>query len=528
MDAMQDLILSDSHNGANRRRGFKMRAEAAVNKFCIVNFTGFRGNWGCQATSWELLKFINGCFGDRKLPQVSFVPQLPHCDVDLRLAKCVTQIYSAVRSVTDGLPDAQAKLRYLEQLCTERYGFWLDEVRSADIIFFQGEGTMSGCVNFSEGVGLFLLPFVAKHAWGKPVISLNQTIFGRDPELLAAVARMLNSFDFTAVREGASAEFAKSLGIVPCHYIPDAAFLTKPSPDPLLPTLKPSQRYFCVTGSASAESEARDIIFGLADRVRVETGLTPIVAISKDTRIRELARSHWPSGTYEVVDQAVHYPAVAHVLQHCEFVLGGRYHMAIMAAAVGTPSILLRGNTFKNEGLAAMIRAPFPVRTFHQSTEIMADVHALLSDLKSARRQLNDAAALIHTCLREAQSLLVDVMSGRTSGRNISTRPPTIKVSDDSTDYYVDVALRGIDKIEKKGVTKSALKKRLGSRRSLRELLVPLLSGLQGDPIATRLALNQILDSHPTLRARALILAALENSGLRRIRRGLAASGTKR
>ena len=148
---------------------------ARARHIAVLNFTGFRKNWGCQATSWELLKFLDSTFVD--LPHFSLVPQLPHCALDVQLNDRLDEIFAGIHAVLSESRNADLRLRFLTRLCTERYGIWAERVRSADCVVFQGEGKMSGAPDFNHGLGLLLLPFIAKHAWGKPVLSLNSNNF---------------------------------------------------------------------------------------------------------------------------------------------------------------------------------------------------------------------------------------------------------------------------------------------------------------------------------------------------------------
>ena len=453
-------------------------------EIAILNFTGFHANWGCQATSWELLKYVTQCFS--QVPKISLIPQLPNSELDIALSESLDEIYFAVDSVLEGSPQADAQLSFLERLCVERYGFWADYVRSADFVLFQGEGTMSGIPDFHHGIGLLLLPFVAKHAWRKPLFAINQTIFGRDPRLLARVASIFNSFDFTAVREPASYQFAQTLGIDASHYIPDTAFLTRPFADSRLPGLSPSKRYFCLTGSALSKSGVDKFIFECADCLRSQTGLTPILVAAKDKKLRTLASNHWPSGAYERVDPDVCYPAVAHVLKHSEFMIGGRYHMAIMAAAVGTPTILLRGNTFKNEGLAAAIRAQLPLRDIGNAEDVLSDAHDLIANIGRVRSELHAAVASIHNELSVGQAVLSDHFAGGYRGAPL--RAPHVDVTPALVDYYADAALTKEDLVRNKARKRSRMtaEEQLGRRPTWQEIQGFLLAAHAGDVISTQ------------------------------------------
>jgi polysaccharide pyruvyl transferase WcaK-like protein len=466
-----------------------MLSHVGVNKFCIVNFTGYRKNWGCQATSWELMKFLNGAMPQHPLPEFSYVPLLPACDIDAESEKYIPAIYAAIEAVGAQAPNSAKALALLERICVERYGFWVEDVRAADVVFFQGEGTMSGSTEYRPGARLLLLPFVAKHAWHKPIFSLNQSIFGTDHDLLKAVARTYNSFDFTAVRESASFDFARGIGFEEVCYVPDAAFLTKPSPDPDLPVLSPQKEYFCVTGTALRQENSEKLLWEAVERIIDDIGLTPIIAVSKDKRLEKIAARLAPN-QYELVPRSVYYPAVAHVLQQCKFLIGGRYHMAIMAAAVGTPAILLRGNTFKNEGLAAMLRSPYPVRAADDTMGILADVRDLMANLPRERRRLSEAVREVAAALDAAQRWFTAALRGENPDRSGFVTPPKATVPPDSFACYSAVGTRvpNLSKFDRWSPAQ-----RFGERASLEETLELLLAGEEGDPIATRAMLRQAL-----------------------------------
>jgi polysaccharide pyruvyl transferase WcaK-like protein len=478
-----------------------------IKKFCIVNFTGLHKNWGCQATSWELLKFLNEAIATDPLPEFSYVPFLPVRDLDNKTPEDIHDIYAAIDTIETDRSGAERALGFLERQCRERYGFWADEARDADVIFFQAEGTMMGSTEFHTGARLFLLPYVAKRAWGKPVISLNQSLFGRDEQLLRAAAQVFAAFDIFALRESASLELARELRIKNACYVPDAAFLTRASPDPLLPQLDDRQEYFCLTGSALRDDNHHEKVLQIADRIRRETRLVPVLAAAKDTALVERAREVWSHGEYEVVSSQTHYPAIAHLLKSCKFLLGGRYHMAIMAAAIGTPSILLRGNTFKNEGLASMLRSPFPVRSVDNHEAIFSDALTLLSRLPDVRAQLREAVSDINDAFEPARTWLNAFFKGVVRDFSAFVEPPPTRLSQELIDVYCTHAEKGVDakKFRKRGGA-------FGQRVPVEDLLEPLLAASQGDPLRTRTAVAQLLARKPTKQFPQEVQAQLDST----------------
>jgi polysaccharide pyruvyl transferase WcaK-like protein len=455
---------------------------------CFVNFTGLRANWGCQTTSFELLKLIDRCIGDDVSPRYSFVPLLGQARLELDLDQRLPEIFAAFESVATNAPDRAAALALLEDICLARFGEWVDPVRTADLVVFQAEGTMSGRYEFRTGPGVFLLPFVAKHAWGRRVVSLNQTLFSTRPEMTAMIRHAVAAFDFIAVREAHSAAFAREAAIE-CAYVPDAAFLTRPCPDARLPALPHGESYFCVTGSALKEARGSLYIFELADEIRAATGLKPVLAAASDRTLIELAAERWEAGSYKIVPKDVHYPAVASVLERCDFLLGGRYHMAIMAAAVGTPTLILRGNTPKNEGLAAMVRSPFPVRRADDAEAVVADARRLVANLPAERASLREAVAEIVATLHRAQAHLANAI-GTDHWPPFEATPP--KVPPDISPDYAELAAR-------KEPPKSWPAK--DAPVTLEQVLAPLLAGLSGDPERTGRVVERLLSGDPGHRA---------------------------
>lgn len=380
-----------------------------IRRIAVVNFTGIRANWGCQATSWELLKFVNSLFPT--LPEVALIPLLPRHDIDRRLQAQTAAIYEAIRRVAAGELGSGEHLDYLERLCVARYGPLADAVRQSDAVFFQAEGTMTG-TDVVRGARLILLPFVAKHAWSKPVYSLNQTLFSLDAALTGAMAAAYGTFDLVAVRESISHDFARKAGIRECCLIPDAAFLTRPTEDGRLPQLA-ERDLFAVTGSAFHAPTIYQDLIDAADAIRRHTGLTPLVMASTDAdrKLMDLAAERWGPGAYEVVPPQVPYTSAARALKDCRFLFGGRYHMAILAASVGVSTVQVPGNSYKNEGLSALLDGLMPVRETGSIEDILRDVDDIL-DGHASHERLDSALRPVRASLEAARGWLSDHFAG--------------------------------------------------------------------------------------------------------------------
>jgi len=353
-------------------------------KFVVTNYTGDRGNWGCQATSRNLLAFLKSAFSSLPGAEISLVPFPKHHRLDsMHDAIHGDRIHALYASEEP----AQDELKRLEALAEERFGDFLRVARAADVIVFQGEGTV-GPSEYLRNTRLYALPYLASRLWKKPVLSLNQTIYAKDRHDELAIRNIFGSFQLIAVREAASLAYARSLGLRDVVMCPDMAFLEMaPGAASVEVPRKPC---FCVTGSAAGEHYDRTE-FGRTIRALHEaTGLEPIFLYS-----RAGDRQLTSEGDFSTVSGSDH-PDVAEIvplLRGASFVFGGRYHTAITALAQGTPVILLPGNTFKSEGIGPMLGIDCPVYGVGETAEIVAEAGRILSTEAVLRRSILDAVS---------------------------------------------------------------------------------------------------------------------------------------
>jgi hypothetical protein len=460
-----------------------------MKRVAIVNFTGFRNNWGCQATSFELLKFIVGCYGTKENLKFTLIPLLSHCRMDLEYQERLDEIYAAFSDVVSGNAKQGTALAMLEEICLRRYGHYAEKVRAADLVVFQAEGAMGLGADFARGPRLMLLPFVAKHAWKKTVITLNQGFYSHDARVIKNAVEAFGSFDFTAFREGASVALARENGLHQAAYVPDLAFLTTASGNMNGTSMQASPGYFAISGSALKDPDRHRLILGQADQIRQATGLVPLIALSRDNKLKILTRLNWRPGSYTAVPATSTYTNVAAMLQRCEFLLGGRYHMAILAASVGTYPILLTGNSFKNEGLAALLGNSDPVRGFHDSDDIIGDVERFLANRDAVRARLAENISQIRQNISNAQNHIAEILAGHDPGPYRDTLPAY--VSDGNP----------LDRYRKYGSGKPLknfqlrLKRCVPAREKPAQLLEPIIEGHGGDRDAVELTLTKLAHS---------------------------------
>lgn len=455
-----------------------------MKRIAIINFTGFRGNWGCQATSFELLKFIAGCFSPDEALEFSCVPLLPSSRVDQYYDGEIDKVFDAFTQVHIQSHKSASALAYLEAACVQRYGFWADIVRSADLVVFQAEGSMGLGQNFARGPRLMLLPFVAKHAWKRTVVSLNQSFYSQDSRIIQNAVEAFSSFDFAAFREGASVAFARKNGLKNAFYVPDLAFMTPPSTPPEKPWLDPAKRYFAISGSALKDPSRYDHILNVSRKIAAMTEMEPVLALSRDVQLSIKSLFSFGGPKFNRVPRNATYSRVAALLGRCAFLLGGRYHMSIISATAATPSIILAGNSFKNEGLASLMRSERPVRMFSDYDLILSDVEHIINQGELTRNRLSEQVDHIRSVIKRAQNAVTNVVHGLKVSE-FEDQLPEYELKSDLLERYHDFG---------RGPKKQSFVlpgDRLGRRNNARDLLRPLLDANQNDE-PTRQTLRRI------------------------------------
>jgi polysaccharide pyruvyl transferase WcaK-like protein len=343
-------------------------------KVLITNYTGDRQNWGCQSTSRGLLRFLgrhSNVTEIRTLPLKSTFPRLR------------------------GIPRAELRAELLalahEECRSERVfrGVYDDDEIAlfewADLVLFQGEGTMVGN-SFYNGEALFAGPIAAARLFRTKTWSINQTIFSICPnftDFLSAIYRS-DVFARNFVRETASLHFARSIGAI-AHLLPDLAFYDdlEAGKDAAPET----QRYAAVCGMARIERLDREVYYRLIGSLIDLYGHVKIVASTNMDM--EMCRDAVTQFGRQVsfVGSDNHRRAAFDAIRQAEILVSGRYHMNIFAAKAATPFIPLLSNTHKNEGLSMLLDYPLIPRCLDTKYDARRDIEHM-GDLSVYRAHL--------------------------------------------------------------------------------------------------------------------------------------------
>jgi polysaccharide pyruvyl transferase WcaK-like protein len=328
-------------------------------KIAITNYTGDRQNWGCQSTSRGLERFLKKHVPGAeimtyplrsKFPDLKGIPR-----VELR------------QELSDILHGRSQNRRVIQAVYTNEE---LHELQQADLVLFQGEGTMVG-TTFYNGENLLVAPIACAKLFGKPVWSINQTVFSIDAgftDFMTEVYR--GAFQRNFVREAASRSYLRVLG-VECSLLPDMAFY-----DDLANEASSNKggTYAALSGMARIERLPEVTFLNIAGQLIDRYSRLVIVASTNmDAEMAVRAKRRF-GDRLEVIGAEQSRKAAYAAIRDAAVFVSGRYHMNIFAAKAGTPFLSFLSNTHKNHGLNQMLGYPLSPRLLDEHYDLRADL----------------------------------------------------------------------------------------------------------------------------------------------------------
>jgi len=374
-------------------------------KIILSNYTGDRGNWGCQATSRHLLAYLRKAFAD--IPGLSI--ETSPFPKSHRIDDYTEAVHGdRLRSIYGHDSPTGDDLHFLDRLTRERFGSVYQKAKEADVLIFQGEGAI-GPSRYFRSPRVFGLPFLASHLWKKPVLSVNQTLYAAtkaDEQILKSI---FQKFQIVAVREMMSYHFGKRIGLSHTILCPDLAFEALYANSMSGPEA-PTDKYFCVAGSAAARAMSPHQFACLVQALSEQHALKPVFLFSRgvDERFFNEVCSEterWSATRVSSKDWP-DYRSLLPLLKGASFLLGGRFHTSVMALSQGTPVILLPGNTFKSEGIGPMLGLDLPVFVVEEQDAILEYAGKLMNDMNQAKYSISESVQKAKTSYVEMTRLL--------------------------------------------------------------------------------------------------------------------------
>ena len=356
-------------------------------KVVITNYTGDRQNWGCQSTSRGLERFLTHHLPEIQIASLPLRSQFPRLKGVPReeLRKELSSVLrgkSVSSHLLEGIYDAH-EIRLL---------------READLVLFQGEGTMVG-TSFYNGENLLVAPIAAAKLFQKPVWSINQTVFSLDEaftELL--VEAYSTAFERNYLREAASLKYLRRLGIPNCALLPDLAFYdTEASGEG---SVEP--RFAAMSGMARIERLPSGL-FEETARTLIDrySRLVFLASTNMDIAMAESLKARFGSDIELVMGSSSSRKEAFSTIRSADVFVSGRYHMNIFSAKAGTPFIPFLSNTHKNLGLSQMLGYPIAPRIFSED-------YSLLPDLERVEHE----RPLLASRLKESTDAILSFLDG--------------------------------------------------------------------------------------------------------------------
>lgn len=333
-----------------------------MTKVVFLNDTRIETNPGCHATVDKLLAII-----DKHL-SISEITIFP-----LGTAYEEFQEMNSINKRTKWFLKYPFKLKnFLERVVLSNYfgsynsWKWISSNRipdkvcskidESDIVIINMEGTIHH--NRTGGLALLGLAKYAKEQ-GKKVALVNGSYQSMDGRVTRTVFKQV---DFVSVREVKSFDYLKAHG-VKVHLIPDFAFLANicEQSDFKLPSLKmksSSKRCLYTTGVRALDNHFDSLNFfkDIKQQVLIlkKKGFE-IYFLQIEEKEEHLAQKLREIDVFVIsYKDNITYKNIGTLLKNFDLIVTGRYHVGIFGLMVNKPTLFLKSNTYKIEGLLQM------------------------------------------------------------------------------------------------------------------------------------------------------------------------------
>lgn len=361
-------------------------------------------NWGCRATSQELINIVDKYVGTEyqmkvvgasdihnyrpyyHLKNMGFLDGMIHKLANHRrstnkivfFAQSVFNIFYSIIGppifFADSVPRNFSDMKHLAKLVSKRKILKkeLDMIEWADLVICNGEGSVYGDERKGK-YNLFLL-YVAKKLFGKQTFMINHMFDPKSSDLIDISKEIYPSIDFIAFRDEVSLKKYNELDLEKrAVFIPDAAFNYGPSPDSIVQHILGNPQYidtfwggnnnwsgfkkpFVVLGGSSRLTKgglpkgysSKRSFLKLVEKIR-EIGVSVVLSqpCEGDTFMKKVALiAEAPLISIETPTQlAIDFVSGASCY------ISGRYHPMILSLVSGTPTIAMTSNSHKTKSL---------------------------------------------------------------------------------------------------------------------------------------------------------------------------------
>lgn len=286
----------------------------------------------------------------------------------------------------------------------------------------------------------------AAKACGKPSVLWAASVgpFNSDKAIEAAMVDFLRGFDLITVREDASFDYLRSLGVERVHRVSDPAFCLAPDaagvpPDITAPregfrrlgfNISPVIRKFRDSDAArdALDKEVVDFLVDVANKGLMDVILIPHVdpldgtlGYNSDSAYMSKLLSAVQSkltpqgGRVQLLPAGFNAAQLKHIISRCDFFMGGRTHATVAALSTGVPTTSI-AYSIKAKGINKDIfghdRYVLPTPEVSQAS-LAEHLRKLVDDDQLIREHLGQRKPHLEAAARRSASLLRQTMQTR-------------------------------------------------------------------------------------------------------------------
>jgi len=315
-------------------------------KITILNYTGKEANWGCQATSNNIIQLFKKYSDDN----ISF----EFIEIEYKgnkFRKLMNKIrLKLIDFILNNLVIFTNLFKYLYPIEKSN----IEKIENCDMLILNGEGSL-------HGYNAELIKFVQYLAYakkmGKKTAIINHSLQFDNEKAKRYLSKLYTYSDINYFREELSLNNAKTIGIENIYLVPDAAFLNYEIDTTKVLVDNLPSRYIASSGSVIIKENNKEY-FDLLTKLGKHYDL-PIVFIAScevDKNLKEMVTEEY--GFIYFDETQLQVAQVQKVIKDSQFFYSGRFHLNIFAATAGKIFIPFISNTVKMQGFLNLIDYP--------------------------------------------------------------------------------------------------------------------------------------------------------------------------
>jgi polysaccharide pyruvyl transferase WcaK-like protein len=363
----------------------------------ILNYTGNESNWGCQATSNNILQLLKKSNDEELL--FSFI------EIEYQGSK-IRRLFNRTRIKTINLILAYTVfLTNFSKMFHPLEAENIKKIKECDLLILNGEGSLHGC-------NVELIKFVQYLSYakkiGKKTAIINHSLQFDNKKAKKYLENLYTYSDINYFREELSLNNSHQINVKNSFLVPDAAFLNYEIDTSYLMIEGIPLKYIASSGSVVLKEDNRkyfDLLYKLGKYFNL-----PIVFIAScavDKSFKELVTKEYEFTYYDETQLSV--AQVQKAIKESEFFYSGRFHLNIFSATVGKIFIPFISNTVKMQGFLNLIG--YPIKEIGvKNIEIEKEYENIISFIENNKALknilLNNSKKQVKVLYKKYQELL--------------------------------------------------------------------------------------------------------------------------